>query len=168
MRWPIVLISVLIVFLALYLLARWDFYYRRPWSRVHYPFLRCLAPAAGLETARAELSDRPYDVRLALCGALRAFCPDWSPMQIDAVISRSWERASAFSDRDLLREEGRRRLPHANAADLERLLDMAAKSVSPPDNAVFVRFVIAELVEDRYGSQHRGQYLFELVIGKLT
>ena len=148
---------------ALWKLNRWYFYSSRPWKKVHYPMMRAYAGACGLETARAEREERSFNVKAALQELLRSVNPKLG-IGHNELIERELERCQTFYDEPLIR----RHLTESKGIPADKtapFIEAVRKTMSPSDNGLIVRMVIASVIEEQFSPQDRGEYLFEVFSG---
>ncbi len=145
---------------------QWHFYHGRPWRKVHYPIMRAYALAAGVETTSANREGRSFDIRLAGGGLLKRLKPDWDDNRVSAFLEEQIHRCESLEDEQLIIQEFRRRNPQLGDSDEREVSELAKQLLNPPDNATIIQFIAAAMIEERYGVQHRAEYLFEVLNGR--
>jgi len=67
-------------------LDNWQYYYSRPWRKLHFPLMRLYATCAGIEDGFAEIGGRNYDLKRATSIFLKRVHPDWEDHTINDFI----------------------------------------------------------------------------------
>ena len=158
---------IAVVPVALWKVGQWYFYKGRPWRRIHYPMLRAYAAIAGQEGAVAEHNGRDFDIRPALDRLVRTVKPDWSEEKVHTLIQREFDRYADFSDRKLIETYLTKKHPKLTDAKIEEVMERCSKLLKTYDNGLMVRFVVAGIIEEQFGQEHRAEYLFELMSGNV-
>src|SRR5438094_160418 len=96
------LLWIVVLALAVWKVGQWYFYAGHPWRRVHYPFMRAYATAAGAESAEAQRENREFDVERALERLLCIMKPNWNAVQINNFINEQFTKSKDFDDRDVI------------------------------------------------------------------
>jgi hypothetical protein len=126
--------------------------------------MRAYAASAGTESGLAEREGREFSVNNALSTLVRTAHPHWTDMEAKAFIQTQLERCRSGQDIGAICDYAARKRWEPSAVEsLKQHLDQALAS---PDNAVMVRWVIAGVIENRYGTVDRTEYLFETVTGR--
>jgi hypothetical protein len=152
--------------LAIWQAHGWYFHNGRPWRKVHYPLMRTYAAACGQEQALANQEGRSFEVLKAVDTLLQDLKPEWDSDQRRQFVDEQLHRCESFSDERLVIQEFRRRNRELGDSDEKRVRELCLKILSPPlENITIAQFIAAALIEERYGIQDRGEYLFEVFSG---
>ncbi len=154
------------VITALWQIQRGFFHNGRPWRRIHFPMMRAYAAAAGFEHVEAQKNGREFDIKRALHSLVKSMRPDWSFSQTQQFIEDEFARCSSFADKQLIEQHIQRKNPDMPQEQIEKIVGIAKNAFNPFEKSFMVRMIIAGIIEDQYGSEHRGEYLFEVVRGK--
>jgi len=128
--------------------------------------MRAYAAAAGHEHVEAENNGREFDIKRALHSLVKAARPDWGFSQTQQFIENEFTRCSSFSDKPLIEQHLRNKHSDMPPEQIEKIVGIAKVAFNPSDKGLMVRMIIAGIVEDQYGVEQRGEYLFEVVRGK--
>lgn len=145
------------------------FYWRlsRPWRRVHFPFMVQYSFVSSAQQAITELvPGELFEISRALQATLHSLYPKRSPEECRKVVERAKLELRSFSDK----EETRRRLINrgatVNRAE-EIVKGIEAKRQREENKApLLIRYVIAEIIRERYGEDERMNYLWAVYSGK--
>ncbi len=127
--------------------------------------MRAYVSALGEEAWHADNEHRSINVRATLRLTLGRLNPEWSQSDLDGFIESVWARCGAFSDRELILQELRKRDAAAAPQALEGIVNRAQQFFNTATPSTVVRLVIAELVERACGQECRGEYLVEWMSG---
>jgi hypothetical protein len=165
--WIAVVFWTLFALSVLFYLGRCWFRIRHQWGRIHFPLMYRYAGIAGYESAKAKAENREFDFVAAVSQLLEsAYGPQ---RDVPEILGQLAEQMRGFSDRQLIRDTARRRLPRLPASSAESLLDRIASFLqSPNGKKLVIRFAIAHVVESLFGETERGEYLFAVFEGKAT
>jgi hypothetical protein len=147
-------------------LEYWYYYHSRPWRKLHYPLMKLYAWCAGVHTGVSQATGRDFDIEQAIFMMLKKARPSWSDETIAEFIEHQALRCEKYEDRELIAAELRRRIANLEDTRLQGFLEKARSQFSPSNPDFFIRFIIAGLIENQYGSPHRAEYLLEVVRGR--
>lgn len=137
----------------------------RPWRKMHFPLMRVYASAAGCERGLAETFGRDFSVH----GALRILLVQargMSQEEADAYTEKQLARCGSLEDLNAVKAALRAQFPALDERDRQRMENEATQLMSYPDPSFQVRSVIAGLIEDQLGPEHRIEYLVAVLLGK--
>jgi hypothetical protein len=144
----------------------WFRYNSRPWRRIHFPMMMLFASAIGRENARAAMENREYLVENALSDLIKSVYPQWTLPQIEGFIIAEFTKHENFTDADLIRQYILLKNPKVTQEGIEKVIDFMRQHYNNFDNALKVRMIIAGVIEDKYGPDQRGEYMFEIIMEK--
>jgi hypothetical protein len=146
----------------------WHYYHSRPWRKLHFPLMRLYARCAGIESGLSQATGRDFDVKHALFTTLKQAQPTWSDERITEFVTRQAVRCEQFEDARLIVAELKRRNANLDDTRLRELIAKARSQFTLSDPGVFVRFIVAGIIEQQYGESQRGEYLVELLRGRAS
>jgi hypothetical protein len=124
------------------------------------------ASAIGRENARAAMENREYIVENALSDLIKSVYPQWTFPEIEGFIIDEFTKHENFTDADLIRQYILLKNPKVSQESIEKFIGLVRQHYSNFDNALKVKMIIAGVIEDRYGPDQRGEYMFEIVMEK--
>jgi hypothetical protein len=127
--------------------------------------MRAYATAAGLETGQAEREGREFNIHNALANLLNAVKADWNDADIVAFINNEIMRCESFADESLIKNHIKRKNPKIDDTKLSELMHNISQMFISSDKGLTVRMIIAGIIEEQYGHEHRGEYLYEVLTG---
>ncbi len=157
---------IAVALLGLWKASQFWFYKSRPWRRIHYPAMRLYSNVSGHEAGKAESENRKFDFKNALSNFTRALRPDWESDNIESFIDREIERSKKFEDRKLIKKHVLTKKKNTSESQIDNALDEFSSIIDPLDRTWMVRMIIAGIIEDQYGQDDRGEYLYEVMVGK--
>jgi hypothetical protein len=160
---------IAVAFVVFHMVTRLWLHYSVPWRRVHFHAVQVYAGAAGLETGAADMQGREFDLRTALLLTVIGCRPEWPLSKCGEFMDREAARYARFSDRSDLAQALRRRYPRMPADKIDSVLDVMQKEFERDTKSLPMRqFVIAGLIEERYGAIARADYLLVAFTTKLA
>jgi len=157
---------IAVVPLALWRLNQWFLHSSRPWRRVHFPMMRVHAAVSGTEHVQAEQDKREWDIRNVLVTMVATAHPDWTLPNITFFIAQELAKMQNFYDRPLIREHIIKKNKQADETTVDQFLDGIQSKLNMADNGLLTRTVIAGLIEEKYGKDQKGEYLYAMFTGK--
>lgn len=154
--------------LGIWKAGRIYFYKGRPWRRIHYPMMRLYSKTAGMEAGRSEKENREFEVDRALFQLIKNMKQSWSNEKIQNYLEDCKIQCDEFSDQKLIIDYLQRKHPSTPKENLDTLLEKNRSFFDSSDRGVLVRMVIAGMIEEKYGIEHRAEYLVEVMRGKAT
>lgn len=153
------IIGLLVVFFWKFYI--WRLHNSRPWRKVHFKMMVNYSRAMGLETIAAENEGREFNT----INCLRFFLNDVNPklnISYPALIEREIERFKNFYDEPLIRNYLETKKYSKTVID-DFLIEMKDnfKNIEL-DDWIMIRMVIACLIEEKYSSIDRGEYMYEV------
>lgn len=160
---------VLFGLLTLQLWIRYSFRLYPRWRQIHEPLMCRYAAAAGEESVLSKTEGRAFDIARATRRVLRTVYPNTSEDEMDSLMESINAKLHKFSDHDLLQEQLIERNPTADPRQLDELFQKVKLGLEKGEaGALLVRYGIAEVVEDVFGREERGRYLWAVYNGKVT
>jgi len=156
---------IVVAILGLWKTLQFWFYKSRPWRRIHYPAMRLYSSIAGYEAGEAENENRMFNFKNALSNFIRALRPDWESDNIESFIDTEFERSKNFEDRKLIKKHILTKKRKISESQIDNNFDEFLSKIDPLDRAWMVRMIIAGIIEDQYGQDDRGEYLYEVIVG---
>lgn len=144
---------------------KWYFYQSRPWRKIHYPAYRYYAAAAALESAEADDAGREFQVRNALIKLLEMVQPNWDKEKITLFVDTSISKCKSFVDKDLIHESFKKKYENITDADIDKFMSSINEERLLEDNSWIVRIAVAEMIEQQFSIEDRGEYLVESLLG---
>lgn len=144
------------------------FYKGRPWRRIHYPLMRLYSRTAGMETGLSEKENREFDIDRALFNLIQNIKPSWSNEKIHQYLTDCKVRCDELSDKKLIFDYLQKKNPSAPKDKINHLLEKNRGFFNSSDNGVLVRMAIAGIIEEKYGIEHRTEYLVEVMSGRAS
>lgn len=139
---------------------------RKPWWHIQDQALNVYAGTAAMEKVAAERENRDFEARNAIALMLAQLRSNWDTSQIDDFIFRQMD-SRRLSDIDAVMKCLLARRPKATESEKEELLQMVKESFAHPSASLQVRIIIAGLIEEQLGALHRGDYLYQAVLGNV-
>ena len=155
----------LVIPMALWKAATLYVFYGRPWSRIHYPAMRAYSRATAYELIACQRGGRDFDVCKAVSIMVKQLHPKWSHDRIRELVNREFDRYESLADRELIEARLRRRFAGTRPEEFDALIEELPLFYETQRNAMIIRLVIAGIIEHRYGTQDRAEYLTEVVLG---
>lgn len=152
--------------LSLWRLNQWFLHSSRPWRRVHFPMMQVHAVAAGIEQVEAQEENREWDIRNVLFRMVAAAHPDWSSAKSLLFIAQEIAKMQTLHDRPLVKQYIFKKHKPQDEAKLDQYLDDIQAKLNMTDNVVLTRTIIAGLIEEKCGKEHKGEYLYAMFTGK--
>jgi len=156
--------------LALWRIYQWYLHSSRPWRRVHFPMMRVHAVVSGIEHVEAQKENRDWDIRNVLVRMVAAAHPDWSSAKSLLFIAHEITKMQTLHDRSLVKQyilKNLKKHEPQDEAELDQFFDdFQAKLNMTTDNFLLTRTIIAGLIEEKYGKEHKGEYLCAMFTGK--
>ena len=138
------------------------------WRRVHFPFMRAYSHAAGVVGGLAQQSGAQFDVTQALFRTLRSQNERASDEELWTLIGQAIDTGRTFAWRTALAARLKMQNPRLSDLKLDSGLDGIAAKFAHPGNSLMVRFVIFEMVRQRYDEQVALDYLEAILNGRAT
>lgn len=153
-----------IIVLSLWKVNHWYYYSSRPWKRIHFPLMRLYASAAGYEAGLAEREGREFDVEIALRRLFELAGVSTEAERL-VLVQKLFDTCSNFYDENdmksyLLEKKG------LSEDGVEPILSKMRDILSNPDNGLLVRMAAASIIEDRYSTEDRMEYLMAVFTGR--
>lgn len=165
--WIAIILWVLFALITLHLLSRYLYRLFPRWRQIHNPLMFRYAVAAGEETAKAETEARDFDFASATLRMLSTVYPEKSEQDLDSLLHRVEEKLQKFSDRPLLAQLLTEQNPNAKMEQIDDILaKINALIQQEARRSLLVRWAIAEVVQDVFGSEERARYLLAVFNGK--
>ena len=152
--------------LALWRIYQWFLHRSRPWRRMHFPMMRVHAAAAAEEQVDAVHEKREWDIKNVLASMVATARPEWPPPRIEIFITQELAKIEAFHDRPLVKQYILKKNPHTDESKVDEYLDDIYSILPMTHNGLLTRAIIAGLVEEEYGKEHKGEYLYALFTNK--
>lgn len=157
---------IAVVPLGLWAINQWFLHSSRPWRRVHFSMMRVHAAAAGIEQVEAQKENREWDIRNVLLRMVATAHPDWTPPKILMFIAQEIAKIQNLHDRPLIKRYVLKKHPQTDEAKVDQFLDDVQAKLNMTDNGLLTRTIIAGLVEEKYGAEQKGEYLYAMFTGK--
>lgn len=154
---------------GLLLASQWYRHNGRPWRKVHFKSMLQYAACLGYEDSKSKAEGRPFEVKRALQDLVKMARPDWHIIQIDEFIEREYTRCENYYDASHIRHELVRitkKMP--DNSEISQSVDSAKRTFKTSNDPLMVRMIIAGLIEEQYGPEHRGEYMLNVIRGKAT
>jgi hypothetical protein len=139
----------------------------KPWRRVHYPLMYRYAQARGFEAGKAQKEGRSPDTRRAVLLLLRSVFPKKSENDLQSALATMEGKMGSHEDIRRIAS-----LLSGNSAPLERrneIEEQITKFIATSQGRdTLVLYVIAEIVERKYGVEERARYLLAAFQGRAT
>jgi hypothetical protein len=153
----------------LFHLGRYGIRLGSPWRRLHNSLMVRYAGIAGYQMGTAQKEGREFDLAEALFELVKSALPSKEDEQIRELVESAQIKMREFSDRENLRRFFEKKFPAANANKIAELLDDIHRSLlDPQKKGERIRWTIAELVENDFGTEERTKYLDAVIFGKAT
>ena len=156
------LIGVAVV--GLWKFNKWRICESRPWRKVHFPMCRAYLDVLSTETKLANDEGRDVDSKTVLKGIFKIVNPDIKKSS-DALIDQEYGRDDDSYDRKLAEHFLSKQ--KYNQEKIQSYLELIRKDEEKSENAVVLKTVIAAVIEDRFSSEARGEYMFHVFTGKI-
>lgn len=152
--------------LALWRIYKWVLHRSRPWRRVHFPMMKVHAAAAAEEQVDAVHEKREWDIKNVLASMVATAHPEWPSPLIEFFIAKELDNIKAFHDKPLIKQYTLKKYPHTDESEVDEYLDDIYSRLPMAHNGLLTRAIIAGLVEEEYGKEHKGEYLYALFTNK--
>ena len=159
-----------VIFCATYLYINWYFHSGRPWRKCHFPLMMAYSKAAGAELGTAQREGRDVDFNNALRIFLRMINQNLFLADdnfLNGIIDQAFERCRNFHDYPLIRSFLAEKKEFSKEK-IDLILQEISKSMDTSNNALMIRMIIAEIIEDQFTVADRGEYMFEVFNGRAS
>jgi hypothetical protein len=136
------------------------------WRRVHFPFMRQYAHAAGFVTGLARQTGEDFDARKAILKTLQTMYPQTPDHLLKEFLESRIESGRLFPLRADFAEYVRAQNPRIAEAQLLSGLDRMVEKFRNPDNSAMVQLVVLGLIEREHGTRTGLDYLWAMAKGK--
>jgi len=145
------------------------FYHRlsSPWRRLHFPLMVHYLSIAGSLLAIQEITGKEFDIQIALRTLVNKAYPYMENDEVNSILESAKKKMTNFNDKEelkLLIQRKRNILDQNNLNDLLNKIETTL--MSPKNNAMFVKYVIAEIIGRDYGKQERLNYIYAVLTGQ--
>lgn len=146
------------------------------WRTIHDPMMVYWARCVGYEVGVSGREGREPNAYAMLSHLLLVHHRDWDGVQLLFHAAQQVSHVYTFADEELIRAELERRADVS--LDIQRFRELfrdaagdllltneAASPKRKSDNFLLACAIIAEEIEERFGSAERGKYLVEVILG---
>jgi hypothetical protein len=153
----------------LYVIERFYGRLRPPWRRLHFPFMIRYSSIAGYQSALSETTGDEFEIKEALASLIKGAYPYMRDDEVNTLIESAQQKMVIFSDRELVTKSIRKSNPSLDHNRLQELLNETEKHLKDPnEKALYIRYVIAEIVSREYGELEREKYVHAIFAGRAT
>ncbi len=158
---------IVTVLLSAFKANKWWYYKSRPWRRIHFPVMRYYAAASGTESVEAQNDGREFNIRNALINLHNSLQPELGNVDADAdnFVDVVIEKCKNYSDEKLIRDTFKKRNTELSGNEFNELMSTLNESIIRTNNSWHVCIFIAEIIEQQYGVNDRGEYIVSCIEG---
>ena len=153
--------------LAVWCATQIAIYFGRPWRRFHFPVSRDILPKAlAIETHEARQEGRMFDDKRMLEHLVAMARPGKDYTEARLFVEAALSDEALERNKLLLCDEIRRRVSVKVLRDNQNLMDDLVKLLEANRGKLKKIFVMAALVDERYGEKQRGEYVYQALKGE--
>lgn len=140
------------------------------WARLHYPLMILWSHFAASAAIRASEETSPVDVEPELCEFVASIFPDRGKEYAEGLVHDTDSDRRRFLDEIAFRNLASRNLWKGfklqnDEAALDRFIEKVREIVTSEDSGLRVRYVIAAVIENDFGSAERIKYIVAALNG---
>lgn len=156
------------IVLSLFKLHKWYYYRSRPWRIVHFQMMRTYAKACGIEMNESQNNSREFIFKNAVVLMLDLLNPVKLGLTHEQIFDQEQQRLSTQYDTklisDYLKSKGH------SQEDIDSTISAIRKDIVSADEIhtkeLIVRMVVASVIEAQFSKMDRGEYMYNVYIGK--
>lgn len=153
--------------LAVWCATQVGIYWGRPWRRFHFPVARDILPKAlAIETQEASREGRVFDDKRMLEHLVAMARPRKDYAEARLFVEAALSDEALQRNKLLFCDEIRRRVSEKVLREHRNLLENSAEQLEVNRTQLKKLFVMAALVEERYGEKQRGEYIYQALKGE--
>lgn len=154
--------------LCLIKLHKWYYYRSRPWRIVHFQMMRAYAKACGIEASDSQQNSRDFIFKNAVVLMLDLINPVKLNLSHEQIFDLEQHRLSTQHDIELISDY--LKVKGHSQRDIESTINEISKDILSADvihtKELIVRMVIASVIEAQFSKMDRGEYMYNVFIGK--
>lgn len=160
----VIALSIFLILLFLNLYRYW-YRYSEVWRRIHFSFMVRYAAKIGYAVGLTERDQKEAKIDIVLTDLLKEIIQDWSSIQAQQFLDIIKNKIEKFSEKSLFVDIFRKII--VSDDKVQELVDkFGDKLKSQNDKGLFIRYVIAELIEKDYGIEEKKKYFEALLTGR--
>lgn len=138
------------------------------WSRLYYSIMMRFSSFSGVELANQERENGNYNIQRVLINLTEDIYPYMDEDDISLILNTAQSRYSNYTDR----EELNKMIEEEFKSTSERILEIQGQVGTQVQNknnknALLVKYLIGEIIENEYGAEERLKYIYTFHMGRL-